>query len=166
MIACRATFGKHRKNGQRHFHRETTLFRLQRRDAIANVLATEPHSIAAPKSGIEEDVKPNPLARTYGPAMFVSRHLFLSPDGDAAILWPSRVFDAERRIYCDVFRFDGPRKETAHSFEEMPRLGGGRSPPIAAGNDGGLGDPSVRLIAGTPDDLPHNGFALLARFER
>src|SRR3954471_8030392 len=51
-----------RENGERYRNGFSALLRLDRRHAVANVLAADPREVAAAKAGIKDDVQPNPLS--------------------------------------------------------------------------------------------------------
>jgi hypothetical protein len=51
-----------RQNGQRYGDGFPALLGLDRRNAVANVLAADPGEVAAAQAGIEDDVQPNQLA--------------------------------------------------------------------------------------------------------
>ena len=66
--AGRECLGQDGQNRQRHRDREIALFRLDRRHAIADMLATEAYSVAAAQARVKQNVEPYSLPRSDRPA--------------------------------------------------------------------------------------------------
>ena len=152
------------KNWQRDL--SIGLLRLDRCNAVADVLAPEPHSVAASQPGVQQDVEPDALARADRPALLVRGDLFLGPHRDARALRSSWIGNAGSRIGLDELCICSPSKEPAHRFEEMPRLSWCGVSTIATGDDRGARDLREWLVASGFDDMREYGFALLPRRKR
>ena len=83
---------KHWQNRQRHLDRETAFLGFDGSDVVSYMLAAEPNSIATTKTGVEQNVQPNALARAEGPSTLVCSHVFFRPGYEALArlaLWVS-----------------------------------------------------------------------------
>src|SRR5262249_7318218 len=66
------------------------------------MLTAEPHRIAAPQSGIKQDVEPNPLPRANAPAALVGRDIFFRPWNEAVTFGALRILNPDSRILASL----------------------------------------------------------------
>jgi len=157
-------FSEHWQDRQRHLG--VGLFSLDRRDAIADMLAPELHCVAATKAGVQQHVEPHSLSRANRPVALVGVDLLFGPDWDARVFWPSWIGDAGSGVGLDELRICSPPKYPAHRFEKMPRLSGCCVSTVAAGDDRCSRDLREGLLTCRLDDVREYGFSLLPRRKR
>ena len=148
----RQCLGQHRQD--RDGNDRPGLLRLDGRDAVADVLAPEPHGIAAPEPGIEQDVKPNALTRTDRPSLLVCGYVLLCPRADTGIASAGRSLDASGRIGLDELHLDRPAKQRAHRVQKVLRLPRRMRSALQAGADSLWRYCRERSVACRLDHLP------------
>src|SRR5262249_55557160 len=90
------------------------------------------------------------------------RDVLLGPRNEAVTFLARWVFDAGSRINLGVTRHNGPLEQPAHGVEEVPRLVGRVSPPLAARCDRIRCDLGERLLSGGRKHLSEDVLSLLA----
>lgn len=70
----------HKRGQQRDIDLSPGLFGAKRRDAIAHMLASQPHGIALPEPAIKEPRQPYALAGAERPSGLLGDNLVLGPD--------------------------------------------------------------------------------------
>jgi hypothetical protein len=127
---------------------EAALLILECGNTIADMLATETHSIATAKTGVEQHVEPYPLPGAYGPACLIGFKVSLGPHLEAFGFLARRVRHASSRVSLDQTSLVRPSEGATHGVEEVPGLGRCGRSPLLTGSDGRGGDLGVRLLPG------------------
>ena len=108
--AGRKCLGQDRQNRNCHGEREATLFCFDRADTVLDVLTAEANSITAAKSGVQQHIQPDALARSDRPTCLIGSNVFLCPWRESVALLVRWVFNSQRGIGLYHLGFAAQRK--------------------------------------------------------